>query len=115
MAEGLQKSASTSSTFGVEMEEVVGAITAIGAVTMESGAIIGNGLKTIFSRITTMDAAKSALDGVGISITEMKDGIEDTRDVSDILADLAGKWRGLSDQQRQNIAVTLAGRYQLSR
>ncbi|MBZ4317436.1 phage tail tape measure protein, partial [Mycobacterium tuberculosis] len=37
LATGLQKSASTARTFGVELEENVGHITAIGAVTMESG------------------------------------------------------------------------------
>lgn len=43
LATGLKKSASTARTFGVTMEETVGHITAIGAVTMESGNIIGKG------------------------------------------------------------------------
>lgn len=41
LSEGLSKSASTARTFGATLEENVGHITAIGAVTMESGAIIG--------------------------------------------------------------------------
>ncbi len=41
LAEGLEKSSSTAKTFGVTLEENIGAITAIGAVTMESGSIIG--------------------------------------------------------------------------
>src|SRR5690606_24717447 len=68
LAEGLQKSASTAKTFGVTMEESVGHITAIGAVTMESGRQIGNGLKTIYSRITTLDSSKAVLEGVSVAM-----------------------------------------------
>ena len=116
LAEGLQKSASTSKTFGVSLEENIGAITAIGSVTMESGAIIGNSLKTIYSRITTLENSRETLEGIGVELhTIGKNGQEDVRPVNDILGDLANRWFDLSDSQRQNIAVTVAGRYQLSR
>lgn len=41
LSDGLRKSASTAKTFGVEMEDLVGYIAAIGSTTRESGAIIG--------------------------------------------------------------------------
>jgi TP901 family phage tail tape measure protein len=112
LAEGMSKGASTAKTFGVEMEESIGHITAIGAVTMESGKVIGNSLKTIYSRITTIDDAKSVLEDVGVALYDIHGNV---LPVNDILADLAGRWGTLSDHQRQNIAVTTAGRYQLSR
>jgi TP901 family phage tail tape measure protein len=116
LAEGLSKTASTAVTFGVTMEETVGHITAIGSVTMESGKQIGNGLKTIYSRITTMSGVESILNEVGVAIKEIgANGEEVVRPVNDILTDLAGVWHTLSDSQRQNIAVTTAGRYQLTR
>lgn len=59
-----------------------------------------------------MSEAESILNSVNISIRDMSGNI---RPVSDILEELAGKWMTLSDEQRQNIGVTLAGRYQLSR
>ncbi|WP_236693935.1 phage tail tape measure protein [Sporosarcina globispora] len=71
-----------------------------------------NGLKTIMSRITTMSEAETALNGVNIAIKDMGGNV---RPVSSILEELAGKWTGLNDEQRQNLGVTLAGRYQLSR
>ena len=115
LAESLSKAGATAQTFGVSMEEVAGQTTAIGAVTQESGAIIGNALKTIYSRITTMKPATDALDGVGVSIRRMgKNGME-MKPVNDILGDLAGKWSSLSAEQQQNIGVTIAGRNQLSR
>jgi TP901 family phage tail tape measure protein len=116
LAEGLSKSASTAKTFGASMEDVTGYITAIGAVTMESGNIIGNSLKTIFSRITTVKGAKDALEGVGVAIADIgKNGEETVKPVNTILSTLASKWDSLSASQQQNIAVNVAGRYQLSR
>ena len=98
------------------MEESIGHITAISAVTQESGKVIGNSLKTIYSRITTMKESETILKSVGVAVKEIgENGEEYVRPVQDILSDLAVKWDGLSDAQRQQIAVTLAGRYQLSR
>ena len=64
------------------------------------------------SRITTMGEAETALRSVNVSIRDMSGNI---KPVSDILGDLAGRWTSLSDEQRQNVGVTVAGRYQLSR
>lgn len=94
------------------MEESIGHITAISSVTQESGKVIGNALKTIYSRITTMKDAEEVLNSVNVQVKDMEGNV---RPVQDILSDLAVKWDGLSDAQRQQIAVTLAGRYQLSR
>ena len=115
LAESLSKAGATAQTFGVSMEEVAGQTTAIGAVTQESGSIIGNALKTIYSRITTMKPATDALDGVGVSIRKMGENGMEMKPVNDILGDLAGKWSSLSAEQQQNIGVTIAGRNQLSR
>ena len=71
-----------------------------------------NSLKTIYSRITTLEAADTVLANVGVNI---RDSGGSMREVSDILDDLSGRWSSLSDEQRQNIGVTIAGRYQLSR
>lgn len=112
LSDGLSKAGATANSFGVSMEETLGHITAIGEASRESGRIVGNSLKTIYSRITTMGGARDVLDSVGISIKDMNGEV---RDVSDILEDLAGKWNTLSAEQQQNLGVTLAGRYQLSR
>lgn len=112
LADATAKGGATAQTFGVTLEEMIGHVTAIGVATRESGTIVGNSLKTIYSRITTMDGAVDILDSVGVS-TKGLDG--EMRSVSDILEDLHGKWDGLSKSQQQNIGVTIAGRNQLSR
>lgn len=109
LANSLSKAGATASTFGVSMEELAGHTTAVGAVTMESGEIIGNSLKTIYSRITTMDESIAVLDDLGIELTEMTEAGEATRSVGDILGDLALQWDELSNTQRQNIGVQIAG------
>lgn len=112
----MEKSASTARTFGLEMEEVVGHITSIGSVTMESGERIGNALKTIYARITTNKSAIDALEAVDVSINKISEtGEVVVRDTGDILEELAGKWSGLSDAQRQATGVGIAGVNQLSR
>lgn len=116
IATAMSRTGATAKTFGVELEEVVGQVTAIGSVTMESGEKIGNSLKSIYSRITTMDESRDILDSVGVAIRSIgESGETEIRPVTDILSDLALVWNDLSDSQRQNIGVTIAGRNQLSR
>lgn len=71
-----------------------------------------NALKSIYSRITSMEKSEGVLKAVGVSMRDMNGEV---RDVSSILGELAGKWSGLSKEQQQNTAVQLAGRYQLTR
>lgn len=115
LANSLSKAGATATTFGVSMEELAGHTTAVGAVTMESGDIIGNSLKTIYSRITTMQPSIDILDSIGVSINKMGESGVEARSVGEILGDVASKWGTLTDSQRQNIGVTIAGRNQLSR
>lgn len=116
LAEGLQKSASAGKTFGVGLEENIGHITAIGAVTMESGAIIGNSLKTIYSRMTTMKDSEQTLRNVGIAMYEIgENGVKSVKPVSQIMNELGERWKTLTAEEQQNIAVKIAGRNQLTR
>lgn len=112
LAQSMSRAGDTAKTFGISMENLLGYTTAIATTTRESGNVIGNGLKSIFSRITTMDESIGALKELNIEV-EKSDGT--FRNVDEILSDLAGKWGSLSNAQQQNTAVTLAGRYQLSR
>nr|WP_249436074.1 phage tail tape measure protein [Paenibacillus sp. Marseille-Q4541] len=63
-------------------------------------------MKTIYSRITTMDKSEGVLKDVGIAMRGINGEV---RDVSDILDELAGKWNSLTSEQQQNTAVNLAG------
>lgn len=107
-----EKSSAAATTFGVDIQNLTGYIAAISTITQESGQIIGNSLKTIMSRITTMNTSIESLRNVGVDVY---DAFGNIRDVQDILADLALEWHNLSSEQQQNLAVTMAGRFQLTR
>jgi hypothetical protein len=53
-----------------------------------------------------MSEAETILDSVNISIRDMAGNI---RPVQDILGELAQSWSTYTDEQRQNLGVTLAG------
>lgn len=112
IAQSLEKASSVGKVYGVTLDELIGYTTSIGSVTMESGSQIGRSLKTIISRVTTLDDAKSALKSVGVSINDIQGQV---KPVSQILGELSNKWNTLSDTQRQNIGVSVAGRDQLAR
>jgi len=111
LAEGIHKAGSSAKTYGVTLDELIGHITAISAATRESGNVVGNGLKTIYSRLGGDDQV-SALRSVGIEYYKLNG---EARSVSDVLGELATKWDNLSNTQQQQLGVVLAGRYQLTR
>ncbi|MEK4025521.1 phage tail tape measure protein [Sporosarcina sp. FSL W7-1283] len=112
LAESLQRSAGAANTYQVSLEKSIGLTTAIGEVTRESGSVIGNSLKSIYSRITSIPKAVESLQDIGIAV---KDGAGEMRSVESILDDVGAKWKDLSAEQQQNLGLQIAGRYQLSR
>lgn len=112
LALSLNKAAQSAKTYGVDLEQLVGYTTAIGAATRESGNVVGNSLKTIFSRIATLPKAQDALAEVGISV---RDSSGEMKDVSKIIDELGNKWSTLSKEQQQNTLINVAGTYQQNR
>ena len=104
LSESFKRAGATANTFGVSVESLIGHTTAIKEVTRSSGSEIGNALKTIYSRITTMDDAYSDLKAVGVDSFNAQTGA--IRPVEDILNDLASVWGNLTDGQKQQLAVS---------
>ena len=113
LSTSVQKASGTAATFGIDLEHLIGYTTAIGEATRESGNVIGNSLKTVASRVTTMGGAMDSLSQIGVDVFDPI--TKDARPVQDILGDLHGKWGTLNDSQKQNISIQVAGRYQVSR
>lgn len=112
LALSLNKAGASANTFGISMERVIGDTTAITTATRESGSVVGNALKTIYSRLTTMDKSEEVLNAIGIS---MRDVSGEVKNGEVLIEELASKWNSLTKEQQQNTAVQLAGRYQLTR
>ena len=119
-----QKAASTAVTVGVNMDQLAAQIAAIETVTREAPENIGNGLKTLYARLSdigmgeTVDGdvnlgkVTSTLEKVGVQVLTAEGNM---RQVGDIMEDLMTVWGDLDLTQRTSIATTLAGKYQLSR
>ena len=112
LAQVIMKATGAANTFGVSLESMIGHATSIIEITRESGSVVGNSLKTIYSRITTMDDSIAMLESVGVAVRDMNGQL---RPVEQILNDLAKRWSSLNSEQQQMLGLQLAGRYQLSR
>lgn len=124
LATASQKAASTANTVGVNMDQLAAQIATIESVTREAPENIGNGLKTIYARLSdigmgeTLDdgvnlgAVTGTLEKVGVSVLD-SDG--KMRQVGSIMEDLMKVWSNIDSTQKNAIATTLAGKYQLSR
>ncbi|WP_010498397.1 phage tail tape measure protein [Paenibacillus elgii] len=111
LADAVTHAGAAAKTYGVSLDQLIGYTTAIGEVTRESGSVIGNMQKSIFSRLFT-DASISALHSVNVEVLDFNG---ENRKASEILSDLGEKWKSLSATQQANVGVTVAGRNQLTR
>lgn len=87
LANSIRKAGSTASTFGVELNDLIGYTTAIASTTRESGNIVGNSLKTIFARIGNNQSSIKALEQIGISV---KTAGGEAKSASDLISEVAG-------------------------
>lgn len=119
-----QKAASVATTVGVDMDQFAGHIAAIEATTREAPENIGNGLKTLYSRIADVKLGETLEDGVDLGSFAKaieKVGVEvlndagELRDAGDIIEDLMVVWQDLDKSQQAAVAKTVAGRFQLAR
>ena len=119
-----QKAASVAATVGVDLDQFAGHIAAIESVTREAPENIGNGLKTIYSRIADISLGKTLDDDVNLGSfskalqkvgVDVLDSTGKLRDAGAILEDLMVVWQDLDQTQRAAVAKTVAGRFQLAR
>ena len=119
-----QKAASVAATVGVDLDQFAGHIAAIESVTREAPENIGNGLKSIYSRIADISLGETLEDGVNLGSfakalekvgVDVLDQTGKLRDAGIILEDLMGVWQELDNTQRAAVAKTVAGRFQLAR
>ena len=118
IAEGLQKFASISQTVGLSYEYAASALATITSTSRESADVVGNALKTLFSRIqglslgetledgTTLNKYSAALAKVGISV---KDTSGQLKDMDIILDEMGMTWNTLARDEKMALAQTVAG------
>lgn len=118
---GMSKVASAANAMGVDFDDLNAQIATIVSVTRQAPESVGTALKTIYARLG--DLKVDGVDEFGVSLGEVSEqmvqmGIQildqngDLRDMSSVIAEVAEKWSGWTQAQRQAAAVAMAGKRQ---
>lgn len=87
LAEALKRSASVAQDAGVSFDQLIGLITAAQQTTQRGGSVIGNALKTIFTRLENSDTIKKLQD-LGVAINNTQSGTEKLQVLSQAIQSL---------------------------
>ena len=124
LAEALSRTASSAKQAGVDIDLLLGILAAMkDTAPTISNEQIGNSIKSITARFSQVKANKfvdaetgddlsnveTVLGKIGIKI---RSSIDDYRDLSDVLRELAAKYNDLTDVQRNAVGSALFGTYQ---
>lgn len=106
------------------MDQFAAHIAAIESTTREAPENIGNGLKTLYSRISDIKLGETLEDGVNLGQftgalkkigIDALDASGQIRNAGEIIEDIMARWKDLSQTERVATATTVAGRFQLAR
>ena len=110
LSKAISRVGSSALDAGVNMDQLFGIVTALQQRTARGGAVIGNALKTIFTRIQRTDVQKK-LQRIGVTTQDMNGNM---LGAVQVLTQLASKFRGLSDAQKAQISESVAGVFQIN-
>lgn len=110
LIEGLKRSGSVANSTGVQFDELVGIISALQERTARGGAVIGNSLKTIFTRIQDIERLKS-LQALGVQVTDLQGEV---LAANKIIENLAPTFAKLDQSTKVNLADNLVGKFQIA-
>ena len=110
LIEGIKRSGSVAIEAGVSFDELVGVISALQQRTARGGSVIGNSLKTIFTRLQSLEKLKT-MQELGTEITDASGAI---LPATKLIDNLATAIRGLPDTRKLQIAENLVGKFQVA-
>lgn len=121
LATAMSKVASSASMMGVNIDQLSAQVATIVSVTRQAPESVGTALKTIYARMgdlqvdgvdefgTTLGEVSSTLESVGIRVLDETGNL---REMGTVMEEVAEKWQGWTEAQRQAIAVAMAGKRQ---
>lgn len=110
LIEGLKRSGAVAVSTGVEFDQLVGIIGALQEKTARGGAVIGNSLKTIFTRIQDVDRLKS-IQNLGVEVTDLQGNV---LSANKVIENLAPTFAKLDQASKVNLADNLVGKFQIA-
>ena len=110
LAEAIKRVGSSAQDSGVSLDELIAIVTAAQQTTARGGAVIGNSLKTIFTRLQRPEVL-DALDELGVKTRDAEGNIAP---LIQILSQLAATYQTLSGTQKSQIAELVGGVFQIN-
>jgi len=110
LANGLARAGSIAQEVGVSFDELNAAITVAQERTARGGAVIGNALKTIFTRLRS-DETVQALRNIGVESLNAQGQL---KGAIPLLQELSQKLQGLSGGERVQILEAVASKYNIN-
>ena len=109
-AQAIARSGQAARDAGVNIDQLIGLVTAAQERTARGGAVIGNSFKTIFTRVQR-SSTLNELENLGIAVRDLQGN---TLPAIKILESLAQKYETLNDAQRSYISQNVAGVFQVN-
>lgn len=84
LAEAIKRSGSSAEDASVQFDELLGVVTAAQQITQRGGSVIGNALKSIFTRLNRVGTV-SQLKSMGVELNETQTGLEKLQAIADAI------------------------------
>lgn len=110
LSEALARAGASASDAGVGFDELLGIITAVQQTTARGGAVIGQSLKTIFTRIERKDTLDS-LEALGVKVRNVSG---DVLPATELLKNFASTYDKLGESTKKSAAELVGGVYQIN-
>jgi len=110
LAEALSRTGLAAQEAGVNIDQLNALVTAAQEKTARGGAVIGNALKTIFTRLQRTETLDQ-LEAFNIGVRDIQGNI---LPAVQILQNFAGAYNSLADSQRAQLSEQVAGVYQVN-
>ena len=110
LTESIKRAGATAQDAKVSFNELIAATAALQQSTARGGSVIGNSLKSIFTRVSRTDTL-DLLDDLGIKTRNLEGEV---RPAIEILKELSSVFNTLSDSQKSQVKESVAGVYQIN-
>jgi TP901 family phage tail tape measure protein len=110
LAEALKRVGSSAQDVGVSFDELLAIVASVNQTTARGGAVIGNSLKTIFTRVQRTEVLDQ-LEALGIAVRDLNGN---AAPAIQVLTGLAGKFDELGSAQKGQVAELVGGVFQIN-
>ena len=126
LAEAISRCSNIANNSGTSMNRLIGYAASIGEVTQESMSVVGNSLKSMYSRMNNIKIGRFIDDETGESLSDteavlnklgikLRDTENTYRDFDDVLDDVGKNWKDFTQVEQNAISVAIAGTMQRER